>query len=154
MKTIRNIVIYTWAVLCMILIPVTFVRSTGFSEMLARLPFMKINPRHSGGEIGRVYEHNNLKITVNKPVFDALIGESRKGFVQVRFSPADSLPPFISDTIDFDNNGTPDLALAIDTKTGQSSLQPIDKNVLDLNISSKVKKDWVVRVNLLNPGRK
>jgi hypothetical protein len=150
MKKIRIISVYTWAIICMILIPATFMGNAGFSALVAKLPFMKINPVYSGGSIDRSYEKQNLKITVNKPVFESIFGKSKDGFVQIRFSPQNSLPSIINDTIDFNHDGSTDFRLIIDTKSGKTFLKALNSNVLGLNVSSKVKNDWIVRVNVLN----
>lgn len=153
MKKILSIIGYTWAVLCLILIPVTFMGNNVFAGMMAKLPFMKVNPIYSGGETDNVLDHAGIKVTINKPVFEALLGQSSKGFVQVKWTAEKVLPHVISDTIDFDNNGAADFIVHIDTKSGNTQLIPLEKNVLSLRISAKVKESWLVRVNLENPNK-
>ena len=153
MKKLLSIIGYSWAVLCLILIPATFVGNNAFANMLAKLSFMKVNARYSGGDADHVIAKSDYKIEINKPVFTALFGESSKGFVQVKWVVGKELPPAIIDTIDFDSNGIPDFSVNIDTKTGKTEFKSFDKNVLGLHISSKVKESWLVRVDLKNPRK-
>jgi len=143
---------YSWAVVCIILIPATFIGNGAFSNMLSKFSFMKVNPVYSGGDLDHSLNKGDMKVEINKPVFAALIGESSNGFVQVKWVIKD-LPPSISDTIDFDKNGTPDFSVKIDTKTGKTEFKAIDKNVLGLRVSSKVKESWLIRVNIKNPKK-
>jgi len=149
MKRFITIPAYLWAVACMLLIPVTFMGNNGFAKQLARLPFMKVNPIYTGGETDRSYQKDSLTITINKPVFEALIGENSKGFVQIRFAPADSLPKTIIQSIDYNNDGTNDFDLTIHTINGDTKYESRNEHCTGLNVSSKVKKDWVIRINLL-----
>jgi len=153
MKTLFSISGYLWAVICLLLIPVTFIGNGTFSNKLARLSFMKVNARFSGGDLDCSLNKNNYTLEIYKPVFTALIGESKEGFVQVKWLVQKELPPTITDTIDFDRNGFPDFWVNINTKNGKTDFKALDKNVLDLSISSKVKNSWLVRVNLKNPKK-
>lgn len=153
MKKILRLPAYLWAVLCVLLIPATFIGNAGFAKQLAKLPFMKISPVYSGGEIDRTIADNGLRIDIYKPVFEALIGESSKGFVQVKFSADSILPVQIDREIDYDNDGSPDFKLAINTKTGDTQFESFNKYATDLGISAKVKDYWIVRVEMRNPGK-
>jgi hypothetical protein len=151
MKKILTIIAYSWAVLCLILIPVTFIGNGAFANILAKMSFMKVNARFSGGDLDHVVSKPDYKIEINKPVFTALIGESSQGFVQVKWV-GKELPLAIRDTIDFDNNGKADFIVNIDTHNGKTEFKVLDKNVLGLQVSSKVKDSWLIRVNLKNPS--
>jgi hypothetical protein len=123
-----------------------------FAQKLSTLSFMKVNPIYTGGDSIRSYQQDSLLITINKPVFESLIGTSRKGFVQVRFS--GELPGLINSTIDYNNDSKPDFSLNINTLTGDTKLEPISENVIALDVSSKVKDYWITRVRILNPDKK
>jgi hypothetical protein len=151
MKKIWIFPAYLWASLCIILIPVTFMGNDGLARQLAKLSFMKVNPIYSGGETDHSYSHDSLTITINKPVFEALIGESAKGFVQVRFSAGDKLPGHIAEEIDYDNDGKSDFRVSIDTSTGDTQFESLNPDVLSLLVSSKVYDAWIIRIELINP---
>jgi hypothetical protein len=148
MKKILAIPAYIWAVACFLLVPVTFIKNEAFAEQLAKLPFMKIHPKYKGGELNRSYEHNGLSVKINMPVFAALFGEGNKGFVQVAFSAPAQLPEQIEETIDYNFDNSPDFRVTINTLSGETILIPLDQTVKSLYASSKVKDDWVIRVNL------
>ena len=147
MRKILAIPAYLWAVACFLLIPVTFVRNDAFDEQLATLPFMKVNPVYSGGEINRTYEKDDLLISINNPVSTVLLGD-RKQMVQVSFSKRGQLPGMIDQTIDYNLDGNPDFRVIISTTHGETDLTPIDPTVKSLWLSSRLKEDWVIRVNL------
>ncbi len=147
MRKILAIPAYLWAVACFLLIPVTFVRNDAFAEQLATLSFMKVHPVYSGGEINRTYEKDDLLISINNPVSTVLLGD-RKQMVQVSFSKRGQLPGMIDQTIDYNLDGNPDFRVIINTTHGETSLTPIDPTVKSLWLSSRLKEDWVIRVNL------
>jgi hypothetical protein len=153
MRKLLQIPAYIWAVLCLLLIPVTFIGSQTFAERLAQLPFMKVNPIYSGGEVVRTIEDQGLKTEIYNPVFEALFGENSRGFVQIRLSSADSLPAKIEREIDYDNDTTADFTLYVNTLTGETKIEPVNNLVTGVTVSSPVKEAWVVRVGLKNPSK-
>jgi len=153
MKKLRTIPAYLWAIACVFLIPVTFIGNDGFAKQLAKLPFMKVNPIYSGGEIDRIVGDSSLKITIYKPVFEALIGESSTGFVQVKFEGDSLLPDKINSEIDFDNDGKTDFKLEIDTRNNQTQFEDFNQLVTGLSVSQKVKDYWIARIELKNPEK-
>ena len=154
MKTLRTIPAYLWAVICVLLIPAAFIGNDSFAKQLAKLPFMKINPIYKGGEVARITSDSTLKITINKPVFEALIGESSEGFVQIKFECDSLLPEIIRQNIDFNNDGVQDFKLAVNTKTSDTQFEALNKkDVIGLGISTMVKDYWIVRVEVRNPGK-
>lgn len=113
---------------------------------------MKVNPIYSGGDIDRSYQQDSITVTINKPVFAALIGTSSKGFVQVTFS--GKLPETINSAIDYNCDNQPDFNVTINTATNSTKFEALSENVTGLNVSSRVKDCWIVRANVLNPDKK
>jgi hypothetical protein len=154
MKKLLAIPAYLWAIACLLLIPVTFIGNESFAKELARLPFMKVHPIYSGGDQAKIITDAELETTIYKPVFDALVGESKTGFVQVRFSsPSDTLPQFIKRDIDYNFDNAIDFSVDINTVTGETKISPVNCLVNKMNVSSRVKEDWIVRVSVKNPKR-
>jgi hypothetical protein len=147
MKKIRSLPAYCWAAICFLLIPVTFIKNDTLAMKMAELPFMKVHPIYSGGELNREYKKDSLIIRVNKPVDATLFGGGNQ-VVQVTFSRKGQLPGLIDQTIDYNFDNHPDFKVTINTISGETNLIPIDKTVESLWLSSKVKEDWVIRVNL------
>lgn len=150
MKKLLILPAYLWAVACFLLIPATFVKNDTFARQLAGLSFMKVHPVYSGGELNREYEHDSMLIRINKPVNTSLFGNGSREIVQVTFSASGALPEQIHQFIDYDFDNHPDFEVTISTpdgKTGFTALQPAVKS---LGASSKVKENWIIRVNLKN----
>jgi len=150
MKT-RNILSatgYAWAFLCLMIIPVMFIGNDFFSGLLAKAPFMKVHPRFSGGDVIKTIEHASYRTHVHRPVFDALIGESASGFIQISWEPLKGIPAVIDEEIDYDGDGKTDFQIHLDTDSGKSSLRSSSPSVVSLDLTCKIEDGWVVRVNL------
>jgi len=148
MKKFLSVPAYLWAVACFLIIPVTFIRNDALAGQMARLSFMKIHPRFSGGDINRSYLSNGLHVTVNDPVFNGLRQRGRQGFVQVRFAPILEMPDTIREAIDYDLDGHDDFKVTIVPKTGMTNLASQAAAVQEVTVSSPLKTDWVLRVSL------
>jgi hypothetical protein len=146
MKRIKIIAGITWAFLCLILIVIFFPGFNTFSSSVAKLPFMKINPNYSGGEIAQRYVMESCTLVIRKPVFDGLIGERQNGFVQIDWK--GDIPENIQDTIDYNMDSIPDFLIRINTKEPDTRLEPLTGNVTGVNISTPTSYGWAVRINL------
>jgi hypothetical protein len=146
MKKIKIIAGIAWAFICLILIIVLFPGLNSFSSSLAKLPFMKINPNYTGGEIAHESIQANCTIVTRKPVFDGLFKERKEGFVQIDWR--GEIPAEIIDTIDFDLNNTPDFGIRIDTRTSDTQIDPINAAVNGLDISTPTSYGWAARIKL------
>ena len=154
MKKLLAILGYIWAIACLIVLLAAFVKNDSFAGKMAKLPFIKLHPVYSGGDETKVINEPGMDITIYKPVFDRIIGESKTGFVQLKFtSSTDTLPSIINKEIDYNFDNAVDFSVEINTLTGETKLKPVNTLVKDLNVSSKVKKSWVIRVNVTNPAK-
>jgi len=147
MKTFKIIAGLAWAFLCIILIIVLFPALNPLANNVSKYPFMKINPRYSGGEIVKELSKNNYTISIHRTVFDGLIGNRKNGFVQIDWR--GKLPQLISDTIDFDNDNIKDFVVGIDTSNAKSSITALNPKVCDIEISTKTSFGWAIRVGLV-----
>jgi hypothetical protein len=107
---------------------------------------MKINPNYSGGDIAFTDTVPGFRLDIRKPVFDGLLRERDHGFVQLDWR--GNLPEFITDTIDYDRDGTKDFLIAINTKEPKTEIKPLDKKVESLNVSTATSYGWAARVNI------
>src|SRR5512136_1900572 len=64
------------------LVGMSFISATG----------LKTSANWTGGEVAQTIDHGTYQTEVHRPVFDALIGERRQGFVQVAWRPPEALP--------------------------------------------------------------
>lgn len=148
MKKIVVFLAYSWAFVCILLVPITFINNDSFAHSLAKLPFMKVNPKFTGGELGREVPHATYKTLIYRPVFSALIGESSLGMVQVKWVGNELLPERIVESVDYDLDGKADFSVDIDTRKNTTAFAPVNKKIRGLRVSSKVKGQWVIRVDL------
>jgi hypothetical protein len=146
MKKIRIIAGIAWAFLSLLVILVLFPGLNTFSESLAKLPFMHINPNYSGGEIAHQVTAGNYAIDIRKPVFDGLSGQRKKGFVQIDWR--GNLPEEIVDTVDYDLDNKPDFRIRIVRGRSSTELTPFDSRVGDAILSTATSYGWSVRVAL------
>ena len=149
MKKLRAIPAYIWAAACFILIPITFIKNDALAEKLARLPFMKIHPKYSGGDERIAYIKNGLHVSVFEPVYSGIKGKGSDGFVQVKFAGTNAMPATINEAIDYDLNGDPDFKVSINTANGATILEKLNNHVQSIQVSSKVKDYWLIRVNVV-----
>ncbi|MBN2348091.1 MAG: hypothetical protein JXJ22_04600 [Bacteroidales bacterium] len=150
MKRTISILAIIWAFFCTFIILIIFIKGPQFTRLFGKLPSMIISPVYAGGDLNYVVEGDSLKIAVNKPVFEALIGESAKGFVQITFSGTGNLPQLIEQEIDYDKDLKPDFKLKINTIENKTEYLSISPNAGPLIVSSKVHDDWVVRIKVRN----
>ena len=111
------------------------------------------SPWYTGGEVARTVDHGAYQTQIHRPVFDALIGERKEGFVQVAWSPLGALPARIDEEIDADGDGQVDFRVEVDTPNKESTLTSHASWVLDLEGTYRLKDTLAVRVRLRNPSR-
>jgi hypothetical protein len=148
MKKIKITAGIIWAFAGLILILILFPGLTGFSKSLAQLPFMKLNPNYSGGEIAFSKVQPACTLVVRKPVFDGLLRERKHGFVQVDWR--GKIPEKINDTIDYDRDSIPDFIITVNSISSDTEIESLNKKVKDINVSTPASYGWAVRVNIEN----
>lgn len=108
---ILAILAYTGAGLILaVAVCVPFVLMGVFSNVVAHAG-LHIDATYSGGTIARTIERNGYRIIVYQPVQPRLF-ERVEPFVQLAFEPADSLPARVSDEVDLDGDGQPDVRVS------------------------------------------
>ncbi len=146
MKKIKIIAGITWAIIGLVMIIILFPGLTNFSTSLASLKFMKINPHYTGGEAGMKYINEGCTLEVRKPVFDGLLTERKHGFVQLEWR--GDVPLTIIDTIDYDLDHDPDFSVFVDRNNLKTIVNPFNKTVEDISVSTQTSYGWALRVNL------
>jgi hypothetical protein len=150
MKRILTILGFTWAAICLLIILILFPGLDNFSFQLAKLPFMKVNPILSGGDVARSVEKETYLLNIHEPVFEALIGESDRGFVQLEWVWKDSIPVPVTDSVDFNMDDHLDFIISIDPSSDNVHLRPCQPHVEDIQASARIGNGWIVRVGLMN----
>jgi hypothetical protein len=146
MRKIKIIAGVTWALAGLILILILFPGLNSFSSSAARLPFMKINPNYSGGEVAKQLFSSCCTLDIRRPVFDGLFKERKNGFVQIDWR--GNLPGRLIDTIDYDLNGIPDFFVQVDRNSSKTQLVPFNPLVMNVEISTQTSYGWAVRVGI------
>ena len=146
MKKVKIVAGISWALLCLILIIILFPGLNNFSVSVSRLPFMKLNPRYSGGDIANQIVTESCTLNIRKPVFNGFFGERDRGFVQIDWR--GSVPEKINDSIDYDHDGTRDFVILVDRKDSKTELKPFSTKVKNVIISTPTSYGWAVRVGL------
>jgi hypothetical protein len=148
MRKLKSLLGYTWAVAAIIIALATFFGYNYLSRSLAVSTGVTVNPRYSGGEITKTIDHGNYKTAIHRPVFDALIGQTKEGFIQINWEPVAGLPEVVSEGIDYNGDGTIDFVVSLNTATGEARLTKSNPAVYDIEKSYRLKNGWAVRVLL------
>jgi hypothetical protein len=146
MKKLKIIAGISWAFMGLILIIILFPGLNSVSSSAAKLPFMKINPNYTGGEVAKQLISEGCTLDTRKPVFDGLFRERKKGFVQMDWR--GNIPDKIIDTIDYNLDQNPDFVILVERSLSKTVLTSMKSNVKDVNISTPTSYGWAVRVNL------
>jgi hypothetical protein len=147
MKKAKTIAGISWAFLCLILIIILFPGLTGFSNKVSKLPFMKLNPIYSGGEIAERIITANCTLNIRKPVFNGFLKERKSGFIQLDWH--GNIPDLIKDSVDYDHDGRNDFYISIDRKNRKTVLDPVNKKVKSVAVSTQTSYGWAARVRLI-----
>jgi hypothetical protein len=147
MKKVKIIAGISWAIFCLILILILFPGLNSFSGSVSKLPFMKLNPRYTGGEIANQVIQERCTLDIRKPVFNGFLKERTSGFVQLDWH--GTIPEMIKDSIDYDHDGNMDFCILVDRKNSKTVLDPINKKVKGVVISTPTSYGWAVRIGLL-----
>jgi hypothetical protein len=149
MKNMKSFMGYIWAAAAIIIALATFFGQDFFGRTLASATGVIVNPWYSGGEIIKTIDHGNYKTALHRPVFDSsVIGQTKEGFIQINWEPAASLPPVISESIDFNSDGKEDFVVTLNTITGEATLAKSNPAIFGIEKSYCLRNGWAVRVRL------
>lgn len=146
MKKIKIIAGLIWTFFCLLMIIILFPGLNSFSSAASKLSFMKINPRYAGGEVAGQIVSRGCTLVIRKPVFDGLIKERNKGFIQLDWR--GNIPEEINDTIDLDFDKIPDFGIRINPLETTAQLNPFNSKIGNIIISTPTSYGWAVRVEL------
>ena len=154
MTTFKAILGYSAAVLSLLITLVTMAAwMFEWGQAFADRTGLVLAPNYSGGEVTRTVDHGAYQTEIHRPIFDALIGEHKEGFIQVAWRKADMLPAQLDESIDYDADGQADFHVALDTATRQVTLTPLSPTVIGLKGVYKLGETLAIRVRLRNPNK-
>lgn len=147
MKKMKIIAGISWAFFGLIMILILFPGLNMFSVSVSKLPFMKLNPRYTGGEIANQIITASCTLDIRKPVFNGFLKERNTGFVQLDWH--GTIPELIKDSIDYDHDGNKDFCILIERKDSKTVVDPFNKKVKGVLISTPTSYGWAARVRLI-----
>lgn len=147
MKKVKIIAGICWAFAGLILIIILFPGLNSYSVSVSKLPFMKLNPRYTGGEIANQIITGSCTLDIRKPVFNGFLKDRKSGFVQLDWR--GNIPEMIIDSIDYDTDGNKDFSISVNRKESKTNLESFNPKVKGVVISTPTSYGWSVRVELL-----
>lgn len=113
---------------------------------------LHVDEMYSGGPIVRTIQDAGYTVSIHREVSPHML-QREVPFVQLDWKPANALPPHVSDTVDIDGDGKPDVHVSFDVPRNPKA--PLQVDVEPLNpryeIMRNVKKEkfstLIVRVD-------
>ena len=93
---------------------------------------LHVDEMYSGGPTVRTLQRGAYSIAIHRPVFPHML-QTEKPFVQLDWKPASALPSRVSDLVDVDGDGRPDLRVSFEVPKDINS--PLRVNVEAFNPS-------------------
>jgi hypothetical protein len=91
---------------------------------------LHVDEVYSGGPTVRTIQANGYTITIHKAVYPHLL-QTEKPFVQLDWKPANALPQHVSDAVDVDGDGQPDVRVSFDVPKDPKTPLRVDVDALN-----------------------
>ncbi len=91
-----------------------------------------VDEMYSGGPKVRIVHQGAYSIAIHRAVYPHML-QTEKPFVQLDWSPADALPAHVSDAVDIDGDGRPDIRVEFDVPANPKA--PLHVDVEPINAS-------------------
>jgi hypothetical protein len=91
---------------------------------------LHVDEMYSGGPTLRTIQAQDYTIAIHRAVYPHLL-QTEKPFVQIDWKPAAALPDHVTDTVDIDGDGQPDVRVSFDVPKDPKA--PLRVNVDSLN---------------------
>lgn len=153
MKRFQTVLGYTIAIFMLPLVFAMFIGEDFWKKKLVETTGLVVSPWYTGGPIERILPMKDYQIEIHHPVVNGVFGPRREGFIQIGWRSCDSLPRFINDPVDLDNDQRTDLWVRGDTTGEKAVIKAVNPNVLGLRGVYKLKDSWAVRVSIRNKRR-
>jgi hypothetical protein len=129
----RSILGYIWVAAALAMMLFLFGGSEFWQDILFTRPGVIVSPRFTGGEIQQTLTHPDYRTQIHQPVFDGYFGDSKNGFVLIDWVSDTGLPRNIDENIDYDNDGSPDFKVCLDTVANTVEMQALSNKVKDIS---------------------
>jgi hypothetical protein len=118
----------------MIAVAVPFVLMGYFSSVFAHAGF-HVDDEYTGGTVARTLQRSAYQVVVYEPVYPHLL-QSREPFVQIAFRPINAMPARISEELDLDGDGRPDVRIAFAVSANHGATLQADVDSLNSKYES------------------
>jgi hypothetical protein len=119
----------------------------GFSKL-----GLHVDEMYSGGPTVRTIQEDGYTITIHKAVYPHLL-QTEKPFVQLDWKPVNALPQHVSDAVDVDGDGQPDVRVSFDVPKDPKTPLRVDVDALNpryqamRNVGKQKFSELIVRVD-------
>jgi len=113
---------------------------------------LHVDEMYSGGPVVRTIQAKGYTVTIHKAVYPHFL-QTEKPFVQVDWKPVSALPQHVSDTVDVDGDGQPDVRVSFDVPKDPKTPLRVDVDGLNpryqdmRNVGKKKFSELIVRVD-------
>ena len=150
MTQIKKFLGYALAWLSVPIVLATFMGMNFWAQQLATTTGVKVSPWFTGGEEAKVLSRNEYQVVIHHPVFDGLIWEKKKGFIQINWRPMAALPGKIVEAVDVTGDGQPDFTIEVEPANLRAKMLSQGPLVVGLEGVYRLKDSVAVRVGLRN----
>jgi len=125
MQKLRSILGHSGAILTLVLALLTPFLLLGLFQNGVGRAGLRISPQFTGGDLAHTALHGAYRIEVYRPVHRVWALQRTGSFIQLAWTPAASLPLAVSDDVDLDGNGTPDVRVSFKAADLDVSVTPL-----------------------------
>lgn len=144
MKKIKSFIAYIMAFVSVFLILILFLNFNEIAVAISKLPFMKINPLYSGGEVTQIIEKENYKLEIHEPVFPSLIKKVENGFIQLHYIGEEFNS--VLDSIDYNNDNIVDFIVYSEMDT--LKIDKMNEQITQLYMNLNSSKGKLLRIGI------
>ena len=113
---------------------------------------LHVDEMYSGGPTVRTIQENGYTIAIHRAVYPHML-QTEKPFVQLDWKPISALPQHVSETVDVDGGGQPDVRVSFDVPKDPKTPLRVDVDSLNpqyqamRNVSKQKFSELIVRVD-------
>lgn len=145
---IQSTIAYSVAFTMTLVVLATFMAMPYLSHQFVAMTGLKVSPLFTGGEPQQIIQHDGYTTIIRRPVFEGLLWPSREGFIQIDWQTAKTLPPTLTETVDYDQDAQADFKVTLDTQQNTATLEIYRPGVQENAETYVLKSGWAIRINL------
>lgn len=146
MNKLKAVLGYLIAALMIPVVLVTLMGMGPLAEWMVEATGVVLSPWNTGGEVVQTIDHGSYETRIHRPVFDALIGQKRQGFIQVVWAKTESLPETLTEAVDYNADGQVDFEVTLHSSAKTAEWTPSMPNALRMDGPYRIGDGLGVRV--------